>query len=180
MSFLFYFSNAGVSAFFPLYSLQCGVMNPGIFFSSMAVTLIAVRLFGGFVFEIYSKEKIISTFLVVSTAALVVLSLSTTLPMFILVGVLWGVAAGYLIPVCMAYALEYAGSSDGTAIGTYQAFMDIGLALGPVTMGIIVQLTGYRFMFLCSALVCLVNLGYFLFYLRKKGNAARGLDAAAR
>jgi MFS family permease len=92
--------------------------------------------------------------------------------MFILVGILWGVAAGYLIPVCMAYALEYAGSSDGTSIGTYQAFMDIGLALGPVTMGIIVQLTGYRFMFLCSAFVCLVNLGYFLFYLRRKGNAA--------
>jgi predicted MFS family arabinose efflux permease len=173
MSFLFYFSNAGVGAFFPLYSLQCGVMNPGIFFSSMAVTLIAVRLLGGFVFEIYSKEKIISTFLVVSAVALVVLSLSTTLPMFILVGMLWGVAAGYLIPVCMAYALEYAGSSDGTAIGSYQAFMDIGLALGPVTMGIIVQLTGYRFMFLCAAFVCLVNLSYFLFYLRRKGRAAQ-------
>jgi predicted MFS family arabinose efflux permease len=173
MSFLFFFSNAGVSAFFPLYSLQCGVMNPGFFFSSMAVTLIAVRLLGGFVFETYSKEKIIPTFLVVSTAALVVLSLSTTLHMFILVGMLWGIAAGYLIPVCMAYALEYAGSSDGTAIGTYQAFMDIGLALGPVTMGIIVQLTGYRVMFLCSALVCLVNLGYFLIYLRKKGNGAQ-------
>jgi MFS family permease len=173
MSFLFYFSNAGVSAFFPLYSLQCGVMNPGLFFSSIAVTLIAVRLFGGFVFEIYSKEKTISAFLILSTAALVLLSLSTTLPMFILVGMLWGVAAGYLIPVCMAYALEYAGSSDGTAIGSYQAFMDIGLALGPVTMGIIVQLTSYRFMFLCSALVCLLNLGYFLFYLKKRGRAAR-------
>jgi predicted MFS family arabinose efflux permease len=60
------------------------------------------------------------------------------------------------------------------SIGTYQAFMDIGLALGPVTMGIIVQLTNYRFMFLCAALVCLANLCYFRFYLRKKGNAARG------
>jgi MFS family permease len=173
MSFLFYFSNAGVAAFFPLYSLQCGVMNPGIFFSSMAVTLIAVRLLGGFVFEVYRKEKIISTFLVVAAAALVALSLSRTLPMFILVGVLWGIAAGYLIPACMAYALDYAGSSDGTTIGTYQAFMDVGLAVGPVTMGIIVQFAGYRFMFLCSAFVCLVNLGYFLLYLRKRGDAVR-------
>jgi predicted MFS family arabinose efflux permease len=168
MSFLFYFSNAGVSAFFPLYSLQCGVMNPGFFFSSIAATLIAVRLFGGFVFEICSKEKIISAFLLLSTIALAVLSFSATLPMFILVGILWGIACGYLIPVCMAYALEYAGSSDGTAIGTYQAFMDIGLALGPVAMGVVVQLAGYRSMFLCSAAVCLVNLGYFLLYLGKK------------
>jgi predicted MFS family arabinose efflux permease len=174
MSFLFYFSNAGVGAFFPLYSLQCGVMNPGFFFSSMAITLIAVRLFGGFVLEMYSKERIIATLLVLSAAALVILSLSKTLPMFILVGMLWGIAAGYLIPVCMAYALEYAGSSDGTAIGTYQAFMDIGLALGPVIMGIIVQFTGYRVMFLCSALICLLNLGYFLLYLRGwKGTAEK-------
>jgi predicted MFS family arabinose efflux permease len=170
MSFLFYFSNAGVGAFFPLYSIQCGVMNPGIFFSAMAVTLIAVRLFGGFVFEMFSKVKIISTFLVLSTLTLVLMSASSTLPMFIFVAILWGIAAGYLIPVCMAYALEYAGTSDGTAIGTYQAFMDIGLALGPVTMGVIVQLTSYRFMFLCAAFGCLVNLGYFLFYLKKRGN----------
>jgi predicted MFS family arabinose efflux permease len=170
MSFFFYFSNAGVSAFFPLYSLQCGVMNPGLFFSSMAVTLIAVRLFGGFVFEIWSKVKIISIFLLVSAVALVALSLSTTLPLFIMVGMLWGIAAGYLIPVCMAYAFEYAGSSDGTAIGTYQAFMDIGLAFGPVTMGIIAQFTSYRIMFMCAAFACLVNLGYFLFFLRKRGD----------
>jgi predicted MFS family arabinose efflux permease len=177
MSFLFYVSMTGVNAFFPLYALRCGVTNPGIFFSSTAVTLIAVRLFGGFVFEIYSKEKVIFTFLVLASVAIVVLSFSRTLPMFILVGVLWGIAAGYLIPVCMAYALEYAGSSDGTSIGTYQAFMDIGLAIGPVTMGIIVQLTSYRSMFLCAAFVCLVNLGYFRFYLRKKGRAAHGYGA---
>jgi predicted MFS family arabinose efflux permease len=173
VSLLYYFSFAGVSAFFPLYSLQCGVMNPGIFFSSVAMTLIAVRLFGGFVFEIHTKERIISFFLVVSAASLVVLSLSTTLPLFILAGVLWGIAMGYLVPVIMAYALEYAGSSDGTAIATYQAFMDSGLAFGPVAMGIVVHLAGYRSMFLCSALVCLVNLAFFLSYLTKRGNGAR-------
>ena len=173
MSLLFYFSYAGVAAFFPLYSLQCGVMNPGLFFSSMAVTLIAVRLLGGFVFEIYTKERIISFFLLVAAAALAILSLSTTLPLFILVGMLWGTAMGYLIPVSMAYALEYAGSSDGTAIGTYQAFMDIGLALGPAAMGMVVHFAGYRYMFLCSAFVCLVNLGFFLFYLRKRGKSTR-------
>jgi hypothetical protein len=50
--------------------------------------------------------------------------------------------------------------------------MDLGLALGPVTMGIIVPLTGYRVMFLCLALTCLVNLSYFQLYLRKKGAVA--------
>jgi MFS family permease len=72
----------------------------------------------------------------------------------------------------MAYALEYSGTSGGTALGTYQGFMDLGLALGPVIMGIIIPLTGYRIMFLCLALICILNLCYFQFYVRKKRDVA--------
>ncbi len=50
--------------------------------------------------------------------------------------------------------------------------MDLGLALGPVAVGFILPFTGYRVMFLCLALTCLINLSYFQFYLRKKGSEA--------
>ncbi len=169
VSFLFFSSWAGVAAFFPLYSVECGVANPGYFFSAIAVMIILARVLGGRVFDIYSKEKIIPAFIFLSTIGFVILSFSRTLPMFILVGLLMGAAFAFLIPVSMAYALEYAGTSDGSTIGTYQASMDLGLALGPATMGIIIPLTGYRVMFLCLALTSLINLGYFRFYLRKKG-----------
>ena len=159
-------------AFFPLYSLQCGVTNPGYFFSANAVMLVVVRLLGGRVLDTYSKKKMLPALILVSMVGLVMLSFSSTLPTFILVGLLWGVGGGFFAPVAMAYALEYAGSSDGTAVGTYQAFRDLGLALGPVTMGIIVPLTGYRVMFLCLALTCLINLSYFRFCLRKKGGSS--------
>jgi MFS family permease len=175
MSFLLYFSWAGVRAFFPLYSLQCGVMNPGFFFSANAVMVVAVRLLGGRLLDIYSKEKIIPLFMVVVMAAEVMLSFSRTLPLFILIGLVWGAATAFLIPVFMTYALEFAGSSDGSAVGTYQAFMDLGLAIGPVIAGLIVPFTGYRLMFLCLALTCLINLGYFQFYLRKKGSIAHSV-----
>ena len=66
MSFLFYVSLSGVRAFFPLYSLQCGVRNPGYFFSASAIMVVAVRMFGGKVFETYSKEKVIATFILIS------------------------------------------------------------------------------------------------------------------
>jgi MFS family permease len=175
VSFLFFSSWAGVGAFFPLYSVECGVANPGYFFSAASVMIILVRVLGGRVFDMYGKEKIIPAFILVSAVGFVILSFSSTLPMFILVGLLMGAALAFLIPVTMAYALEYAGSSDGSTVGTYQASMDLGLALGPVTMGIIVPLTGYRVMFLCLAFTSLVSLGYFQFYLRKKGSVtARG------
>jgi predicted MFS family arabinose efflux permease len=67
----------------------------------------------------------------------------------------------------MAYALEYAGSSEGTKVGTYQMFMDSGMALGPSVMGMVVPMVGYRAMFLCLALICLANVGFFQFYVRR-------------
>ena len=168
VTFLISFAWGGISAFFPLYSIECGVSNPGLFFSASAVMVVVGRLLGGSIFENYRKETIIPGFTVVTTIAVVTLAFSRTLPMFILVGLLWGLASAFVYPAAMAYALEYAGSSDGTTVATYQAFFDMGLALGPVIMGIMVPFTGYRVMFLCLALTCLINLGYFQFYLRKR------------
>jgi hypothetical protein len=49
------------------------------------------------------------------------------------------------------------------------------MALGPMIMGIVLPLSGYRIMFLGPALICLLNLCYFQFYVRKKGGTASGI-----
>jgi len=168
MSFLKSFVYGGVVAFFPLYAIQCGVKNPGYFFSAMAVMLIVCRILGGKVVDTYNKETIILTLIFTGTAAMVALSFSRTLPLFVLVGMIWGVGSAFFFPAAMAYALEYAGSSDGTTVGTFRAISDLGSALGPVFAGVILPFTGYRLMFLSLALICLINLCYFQFYVRKK------------
>jgi MFS family permease len=167
LSFMFSFSWGGLGAFFPLYAIQCGVKNPGHFFMAMAIVLIVARLTGGRILDTYRKEKIIPIVILTSMAALLILAFSKTLPMFIFVGMLWGIGGGFFPPVSLAYALEYAGSSDGTAVGTYQAAMDSGFGLGPVATGLIIPLTGYPVMFLCLACICFLNVCYFQFYLRK-------------
>jgi len=168
LSFLNAFSWGGLTAFFPLYAIQCGVKNPGFFFSAMAVMLITSRIMGGKLFDVYSKERIITTTILIMIIAVVLIAFSSTLPLFILAGFIWGAGFGLVFPVAMAYSLEYAGSSDGTTVATYQAFMDSGIALGPVIMGIIIPLTGYRIMFFVLAFICLANLCYFQFFLKKR------------
>ncbi|MBN2401204.1 MAG: MFS transporter [Spirochaetes bacterium] len=169
VNFLYFFCWGAVIAFFPLYAVKCGVSNPGLFFSANAVMLIISRLLGGRVFDTYGKEKTIIITAFILLADLVILSFSNTLPLFIIVGLVWGVGSAFFIPVTMSYALEYAGSSDGTTVSTYQAFMDLGLALGPAVAGIFVSLMGYQALFLCLGIVCLVNIGFFQFYVRKRG-----------
>ena len=171
-SFLQFFVWGAVSAFFPLYAIQCGVTNPGHFFSAMAIMLIAGRLLGGKIMDTYNKEKLMVTFLPAMVVIFIILSLSKTLSMFIFVGAFWGIGAAFFVPMAMAYALEYSGSSGGTAVGTFRALQDLGMALGPVVVGIIIPLTGYPVMFLCLALICLINFCYFQFYVRKKRSMA--------
>jgi len=169
VNFLYFFCWGAVIAFFPLYAVKCGVINPGLFFSANAITLIISRLMGGRVFDSYAKEKTILTATSALFVAFVLLSFSQTLPLFILVGLFWGVGSAFFLPLTMAYALEYAGSSDGTTVSTFQASMDLGLALGPTVAGVFIPVIGYKAVFFSLGIVCLVNAGFFQFYVRKRG-----------
>jgi predicted MFS family arabinose efflux permease len=169
VTFLINFAIGGLFAFTPLYAVTCGIDNPGPFFSAIAVMLILGRTVGGRVLSACDKERIIPAAILVLIASLVVLLLSRTLPGFVLSGALWGFGAAFVNPASMAYALEYAGSSGGTSVGTYQALGDMGTALGPATMGVVVSLAGYRTMFFCLAMLCLLNMGYFWFFVTKRG-----------
>jgi len=54
-------------------------------------------------------------------------------------------------------------------MGTFTAVADLGIFLGPLTMGIVIHFTSYPTMFLCLALIGVVNLGYFHFFVCTKG-----------
>jgi predicted MFS family arabinose efflux permease len=167
-NFLQSFTWGALSAFFPLYAVRCGILNPGYFFTAIAVMLLIGRGVGGRILDAYNNEKIILSVLTMYIFVIVILAFSKSLPVFILVGLLWGTAGAFFYPASMTYAFEYAGSSSGTAVGTVRAIMDLGMSLGPVVMGMVIPLIDYPAMFLCLAFVSLANLLYFQFYVRKK------------
>jgi MFS family permease len=169
MAFMVNIIWGAVAAFFPLYALNHGVSNPGLFFGALAITLIFGRALGGKILDLYSREKIILPCLILLIIAMTLLSFSTTLPMFILVAVIWGGGMAFLYPTLIAYTLDFAGPSRGLAMGTFTAVADLGLGLGPVIMGIILQLSNYSTMFFCLALTGVFNLLYFYFYIKRKG-----------
>jgi MFS family permease len=158
-----------VTAFLPLYALSHGVDNPGLFFAALAITLILARGLGGKILDIYAREKVILPCLLAQIIAMSILIFSTTLPMFILVAVIWGMGTAFFYPALVAYVIDLAGPSRGPAIGTYMALSDFGAGMGSVIMGIVLQLTNYPIMFLCLAFTGGINLLYFYFAVRKKG-----------
>lgn len=167
-AFLQMFVYGALAAFFPLYALQCGVTNPGLFFTASAVVTVTGRAFGGKILDAWSKERIILTLIAIMMIAMVILSFSKSLSMFLLVGSLFGTGLAFFMPASLAYALEYARSSGGPAVATFNASYDLGVALGPAAMGLVVPHTGYPGMFFLLALICFINLGYFHLYVRKR------------
>jgi MFS family permease len=163
------FSWGALGAFFPLYAIHHDVTNPGFFFTTIAIMLLLGRALGGKLLDSYSREQVVLPCLFAYFISMVILAFSKTLPMFILVAVIFGIGHAFLIPAMMMYALDRVGSSPGPAMGTLTAISDLGISVGPVIMGIIVHSTSYQIMFLCLALTALINLNYFYFFVRKTG-----------
>lgn len=168
MAFMVNIVWGAVIAFFPLYALSHGVANPGLFFGALAIIHVIGRGLGGRVLDLYSRERVIFPCLIAYTLSMFILAFSKTLPMFLLVAVVWGVGNAFLYPTLVAYALDHAKSSPGPAMGTFTAIADLGSGMGSVIMGIILQFTNYLTMFLCLTLTGVVNLLYFYFIIRKK------------
>ena len=160
-----------LTAFFPLYALKKGVDNPGLFFAAFAITLIIVRGLGGKIMDIYSREKVILPCLFNLIISMPILAFSSTLPMFILVAVIWGVGSAFLYPCLIAYTLDLTRSSPGPAMGTFTALTDLGAGMGAVIMGIVVELTSYPIMFLSLGFTGILSLLYFYSVVRKRGGS---------
>ncbi len=168
VSFLNFIMWGTLTAFFPLYALNHGVTNSGVFFTVVAIMFFLGRAFGGKILDLYSRDRVIPLLLVMSLLSMVILAFSKNLTMFIVVAVIWGIGNALLTPAILAYVLDRTGSSKGPAIGMYMLLSDLGLGLGPVIMGIIIRLSSYPTMFLCLAFTGVINLSYFYFFVRKR------------
>jgi len=174
VNFLNFVMWGALTAFFPLYALQHGVTNSGIFFSVIAIMFFLGRAFAGRILDLHSRDRVIPLLLVSTLVAMVILAFSKNLGMFILVAVLWGIGNALLTPAILTYVLDRVGSSKAPAVGMYLLLSDLGLGLGPVISGILIRLSSYPVMFLCLAFIGVINLIYFLFFVRKKEASIQG------
>ncbi len=168
MAFLLNIIWGSLGAFFPLYALRHDVSNPGIFFAFIAITLILGRSLGGRILDMYAREKVIIPCFVIIITSIVVLNFSTSLLMFILVAILFGTGWAFLYPSLVVYAVESSGSARGPAMGTFTALADLGVGIGPMIMGLILEWTNYPIMFLSLTLIGVINFLYFRYTIKTK------------
>jgi MFS family permease len=168
IGFFFFFIWGALTTFFPLYAVRHGVVNPGLFFTVIAIMIISSRILGARISDLYSTEKIILPCLIILIVPTVIIAFSKTLSMFVLAGLIWGIGHAFFYPSLAVYVLDRVGASKSLAMGTLTAMTDLGMFMGPVVMGMVTQFTSYPIMFLCLSLIGAFNLSYFYFLVRDK------------
>lgn len=157
-----------LTAFFPLFALTRNVPNPGVFFAVMAIVLVLGRGFGAKLLNVDRKSRVIIPCFAAQIAAMVILAFSAGLPMFLMAAAILGIGNAFLYPLMLVIASDRAGSSQGPAMGTYTAMLDLGTGTGSVVMGMVVQWTSYQTMFLCLAFMSFFNLFYYNQFVNRK------------
>ena len=168
MGFFFFFIWGAITTFFPLYAIRQGGINPGLFFTMIAIMIILSRVLGARVSDLYSSEKIILPCLIILIVSTVIIAFSKTLSMFVLAGLIWGIGHAFFYPALVVYILDRVGSSRSLAMGTLTGMTDLGIFVGPVVMGMVIQVTSYPMMFVCLSLVGAFSLIYFQVLVKDK------------
>jgi len=157
-----------IAAFFPLYALQHGLSNPGIFFVFLAVTLMLGRVLGGRILDVYDRKKVVMFCLSIIIIALIILPFAKSLGFFIPIAVMLGIGWAFLYPFLTIHVIENAGLERGPAMGTFTALADLGSGLGPMLMGFVLEKFSYPVMFSCLILTGVLNFLYFYWAIAKK------------
>lgn len=148
-----------VQAFIAIFSQPRGVRNPGLYFMFMAFALLVARTFAGRLADRYGRPAAIIPGVAVMAAALIMLPAAEGLTSFIVSASLLGLGFGTAQPATMALLMDRVRPERrGIATSTYFTGFDLGIAIGSILFGAMVQQWGFSPVWVFSALFTLLGL----------------------
>ena len=163
--------------FVPLYALKQGMSNPGLFFMVYAMAMVVSRPIAGRLSDIFGRTAVMVPGLLLAAAAMWLLAISSSVPLLFVVAALYGLGFGTAYPALMALLADRVEVGQrGAGMATFTAAFDLGIGIGSIFWGLVVQFTGFGIMFFASGLAPAASVLYLGFQrLTKHGREdARG------
>lgn len=152
------FAFGTIVTFLPLYAQVRGVGNIGWFFTLYAFSVMLARPLAGQVSDVKGRAVVIIPGAGVAAVAISLLIFSYGLPPFLLVAVLFGLGFGATHPCLMALTVDVIPKNmQGFAMAIFAAAYDLGMGLGAMLSGFVLQVAGYSAMYLFSAGIILAG-----------------------
>jgi len=155
------FGHGGILTFLPIQALKIGVANPGIWFGVYAACILLSRPIAGPISDKISRRAAIIPGLILNLAGIVLLALATTSNGLMAAAIVCGFGTGAAQPALMTQAVDRSdGQRRGQSLAQFQFFYDLGIGIGSLTLGALLDLVdqSFRIMYLATAGVALVGL----------------------
>jgi MFS family permease len=157
----------GITIFLPLFAAKIQV-NAGTFFLVYAVTLALIRPITGKISDKYGEDVIIIPALFTLIIALLVLTFTNGIVGLVITAILYGIGFGSAQPALQVAILRLAKPEKiGVANATFFTAFDLGIGFGSIILGLILQLIGYKLLFIVCATSGFISLLIFIFFVKK-------------
>ena len=174
LTFFIGFSMAGVYIFIVLFGKEAGVeKGAGAFFVVNAIAEFTARAVSGKIYDRRGPVVVLLSGGIVTLAGLLLLSGATTIPVFLAASFLYGLGLGAVLPVLQAWSMRAAAPDRRVAAtATFYNFLDAGVALGAVLLGLVAEASTFSRMYLCTAIAPALFLAIYVLSLKRQANDA--------
>ncbi|QSX06253.1 MFS transporter [Sedimentibacter sp. zth1] len=162
------FSYGGILGFIALFGKKVGINNVGLFFMGMAICELISRLFVGKIFDSKGPSVILIPGAVACLIGTVLLAKTTNTTQLMISSLFYGMGYGAIFPSVQAWCINLVPiEKRNLANATFYNAFDLGIGLGAIILGVVVQLTSYSSMFLYSSILFIIFLLVYLVHLFK-------------
>ena len=153
--------HGSIVAFLPLYALELGLNNPGLYFAVAAGCVLLSRVFTGPLSDRVSRHAVVFPGYLAVLVGMVILGLASSPSLLLVAAAINGFGFGAVTPAMLTLAVDQAPTQRrALAIAQFQVFYDIGVSLGAIALGVLLDQTGqnYSAMYLVAAGIGLCGL----------------------
>jgi MFS family permease len=165
MQFCYTFTWSSIVIFLPLYAFKNNI-NSSLFFILFALSVFLSRIIASKTFDTYGPSPLIFTGSCFSAAGLLILGITLSPATFAVSGFFVGIGAGLVLPSLNTMVLNIVEpSARGKANATLFTAIDLGMGVGAMVSGIIIDFTSYGTNYIISAgILCLPPVFYALYW----------------
>jgi MFS family permease len=182
--FLYSFGYGSLTSFVAVYAAANAVWPKGIYFTVLALTMLATRPLSTPLGDRIGHKKLLMPSLGFIVAGLALLAVRGTLPWLVASAVIFGLGYGTAYPMYVAHVMRHVDPARrGAAFGAILAAFDTGVGSGSIVAGWLIQHFGFRAAFGTAATLAALAAPYFLVVdrrmLRPRAMAPPRVEAAS-
>lgn len=159
---------SSVFSFMPLFAVERGIENIGLFFTVFAITMTIVKLVNGKAADRFGYSKLFFPAITLTIFLFLTLAFAYSLPIVLLAAVFYGIGFGTVQPILNTIVIKLSPPERrGAANATYYATLDTGFGLGSFLWGLVSQIAGFTVVFLICAFFALLSALSYYFILHR-------------